>query len=116
MAYMQDIATIPTLTIMGIMATVITRVMALITVTEVLAAILLIGRITDMAAIEEGILLMARIMDMAAIEKGFLLMVRIMDMAAIGEDPETTGAMGLAAVIAAAIRVASVDKNAGILI
>jgi len=88
MAYMQDIATIPTPTITGIMATVITRVMALITVTEI----------------------------MAAIEAGTLLMGRIMDMAAIGEDTETAGAMGLVAVIAAAIRVASIDKNADIFI
>jgi hypothetical protein len=100
MAYIQDIATIPTPTITGIMATVITRVMALITVTEI------------MAAIEAGILLIGGVMDMAAI----LLMGRIMDMAAIGEGTETAGAMGLVAVIAAAIRVASIDKNADIFI
>jgi hypothetical protein len=70
---------------MGIMATVITRVLALITVTEI------------MAAIEAGILLIGGIMDMSAIEEG----------------TETTGTVDMA-VIAAAIMAASIDKNANI--
>ena len=87
MAYIQDIAIIPIPTITGIMATAITRVMALILimVTEI------------MAAIEAGILLMGGIMDMAAIEEG----------------TETTGTVDMA-VIAAAIMAVFIDENANI--
>ena len=85
MSHIQDIIITHTPTIMGIMVIVITRVLALITVTEI------------MAAIEAGILLMGGIMDMAAIEEG----------------TETTGTVDMA-VIAAAIMAASIDKNANI--
>lgn len=71
MPHTQDITITNTPTIMGIMATVITRFWALVTVTEV------------MAAIEEG--------------------------------TETTGTVDMA-VITAAIRAASIDKNANIFI
>lgn len=87
MPHTQDITITNTPTIMGIMATVITRFWALVTVTEV----------------------------MAAIEAGILLMGGIMDMAAIGEGTETTGTVDMA-VITAAIRAASIDKNANIFI
>lgn len=85
MSHIQDITITNTPTIMGIMATVITRVLALVTVTEI------------MAAIEAGILLMGGIMDMAAIEEG----------------TETTGTVDMA-VIAAAIMAVFIDENANI--
>ena len=59
MSHIQDIIITHTPTIMGIMAIVITRVLALITVTEI------------MAAIEAGILLMGGIMDMGGYRRGY---------------------------------------------
>lgn len=72
--------------IMGIMATVFTRFLGLVTVIEI------------MAAIGAGILLMGGIVDMAAIE----------------EATETAGTMAMAVIAAGAIMAASIDKNAGI--
>jgi hypothetical protein len=59
MSRIQDITITNTpIIIMGIMATVFTRLLGLATVTEIMAAIgvdiLLMGGIGDMAAIEEG--------------------------------------------------------------
>ena len=69
MSHIQDITITNIPTIMGIMVTVITLFLGLVTVTEI------------MAAIEAGILLMGGIMDLAAIEEG----------------TDTTGIMGMAA-------------------
>ena len=78
----QDTAITNIPTIIGIMATdIITRILGLVTVTEI----------------------------MAAIEAVILLMGRIMGMAAIGEGTETAGITGMA-VIAAAIMAASIDR------
>ena len=86
MSPIQDITIINTPLIMGIMATVFTRFLGLVTVIEI------------MAAIGGGILLMGGIVDMAAIE----------------EATETAGTMAMAVIAAGAIMAASIDKNAGI--
>lgn len=65
MSPIQDITIINTPLIMGIMATVFTRFLGLVTVIEIMAAIgagiLLMGGIVDMAAIAAGAIMAASI-------------------------------------------------------
>jgi hypothetical protein len=87
MSRIQDITITNTPIIMGIMATVFTRLLGLATVTKI------------MAAIGVDILLMDGIGDMAAIEEG----------------TETAGIKAMAVIAAGVFMAASIDKNAEII-